>query len=453
MPFDEKPSPGQQPQADGNVDEFTRLFGALNQPAAPPDAQPFAVQPEPEGAADPAGARAERAPVSGEFTQIFRPIAKPTSRPPSLDEALPLPTGAGPGEFTQFFSSMKPGAESAPIAKPAEPVPAPPPQVAAAPEPPSALRSADPDSFTQIFGRPLSAGGTAAPVAPMETSSEHLGRAPAALPFADVTTAQARRNEIFAGREDQTAPLAPFPPAVPDVSPSALTQIFEMDPPAPVRPQAVPDRMPAPVRPSPVAATPGPGEFTRLMQELNASPTPNSPSPFHSTAAPEAAAAPAGPGEFTRLMQGLGASSPGEAGLSPMPAAQPVARVPQSAGPLAGPGEFTRVMQSLGSAPAASASSAFRPAAPLDTANVVAGESEFTRVMRGSSLRDASAPSVTPAAAATPAGVPTAQTATDKAEAATGAKSKKWLLILLVANLVLLLVLILLAVLFLRHRH
>ena len=152
-------------------------------------------------------------------------------------------------------------------------------------------------------------------------------------------------------------------------------------------------------------------------------------------------------------MQGLGAASPGMTPLSPMPAAPPMGHAPQPAGSLAGPGEFTRLMQNLASPSAAPASNFAAPVAPLESANVVGGESEYTRVMRGSSLREASSSSVASPVAATPAAAPAAETPKDKGKPEGGAKSKKLLVILLVANLVLLLVLVVLAFLFLRHRH
>ena len=448
MPFDEKPSTGQQPHAEGDVDEFSRLFGALEQASSSAEAQPFAPQPT---AATPLGTRSAEDPAPGEFTQIFRQIAKPTSRPPDLDEAPSLPADADSGEFTQFFQAPKVAA-SASIA----PVVAQPPPISVPPE--SASVAAAPGSFTQLFGQPLGGAGTAASTSALGNSPEQRGRAPAPLPFADATAAQSARREVFAAVDGQRGASPAFlAPAGGDPATEAQTQIFQMEEPKPVRPQAVPDRAPAPVRSSPPAAAAGsgPGEFTRLMKELNANPAPNAPSSFQPPPPQRSQGSQgpqAGPGEFTRLMQGLEAASPGMTPLAPMPPAQPIGHAAQLAGSIAGPGEFTRLMQNLASSSAAPASNLGAPVAPLDSVNVAAGESEYTRVMRGSSLREASSSLAASPVVATPT-APAAETPKDKGKAEGGTKSKKLLVILLVANLLLLLVLIALAFLFLRHRH
>ena len=451
MPFDEKPSPGQQPQAEGDLDEFSRLFGALEHRAQSPEAQPFASQPKPSKAFDSPGRIAD-ASRPGEFTQIFRQIAKPTSQAPDLEVAPSLPAAdAGAGEFTQFFSSTKTTAAPAPSVLPTPP--ARPPQVSAGPELPSTPQPAGPGSFTQIFGQPTGGDWVATPVSPPGVSPEHLGGVPAPLPFADTTAAVPMRKETFAGPEEQRGgSSASWPSAGGDPSTSARTQIFQMEEPKPVVREAFANGVSAPVRPSPVVVGPEPGEFTRLMQELNANPAPDPPSSFRPAVPQSSLESHASAGEFTRLMQGIEASPSGVTPMSSMPVAQPTTRGPHSAGPLAGSGEFTRLMQSLASPSAAPAQSLASPSAPLDAASVGAGESEFTRVMRGSSLREASSPLEAPPVATAPAAVAPSQPPKDAGQGETGAKSKKWLLILLLANLVLLVLLIVLAALFLRHR-
>ena len=453
MPFDEKPSPGQQPKEGGGEDEFSRLFGALAQPDAAP------LEPPPAPSAKPAQVFSSpvrnEAAAPGEFTQVFRQIAKPTSKPPDLD-AAPPPAPAAPGEFTQFFSSMDATAAAADPAPPAHPAP----QSAPAPAPVPSTQAVDPNSFTQVFVQPPGTGGSAAPMSAFRASPEQPGRAPGPLPFANRAQERPAPNgrEPFAAFEEPARTPAASKPVEPNPAASAVTQIFQMEELDLGRPPA--DLRKPPLPASPVGPASGPGEFTRLMQELGAQPAHDAASPLRSAAPPAQAAPPVkaapqgGPGEFTRLMQSLEASpAPEEMPVSRMPPSQPLSAAPQPASFQGGPGEFTRLMQSLSSSPAAPAPRTEPPRMPLQPPAVMAGESEFTRVMKGSSLRAGSP--VLPEAQVAPAASspPAAEKPKDKGQADAEPKMKKWLFVLLVSNAVLLLVLIVLAVLFLLHRH
>ena len=442
MPFDEKPLLG-EPRAEDTADDFSRLFSALEQPRPSPETHPFAPPAMPAKASDPAPRNPSAASPS-EFTQVFRQIAKPTSRPPDLDALASPATAASPGEFTQFFSSMEAAAASAPALPVAR---VPPATVEAAPTPRSPLASppgtavaaVDAGSFTQVFGQSQGAGRVTAPSFPLNAYPEQPMRGASPLPFAEAPSIAPlpKQNEPRFGFEEQRA--APPAASAGEPSASAVTQIFQMEPSSGFG-AATPPIAARPVPPSPVAAVgPDPHEFTRLMQELGATP---------------AAESPAGPGEFTRLMQSLEGSSSQGVSVSPLPIVPPVAHPPQAANAHVGAREFTRLMQSLSSTSAAPASMAAQPVMTLQSAApAMAGESEYTRIVRGSARREGGAVSQDVAVAAAPSVRPKAETAKDKCGVETGTKPSKWLLILLVSNAVLLLVLIVLVVLFLQHRH
>lgn len=155
------------------------------------------------------------------------------------------------------------------------------------------------------------------------------------------------------------------------------------------------------------AASPEPGEFTRMFQAPAAGSAPEPPKP----------AAPADPGEFTRMFQAP--ASERETEIMPPPQAPPPVPPP---GPTPAPkseqaGEFTRMFQAPGKEPASSAPqapagtqftrvfgppAAEKPAAPK--APAPAGPGDFTRFFQGDPGTSGKPPAPGPRSSAPPPG-------------------------------------------------
>ncbi len=416
----------------------TALFTPTNRvvPAAPPAATP----PIPPG--------------SGDFTQMFRPIAPPLVAPAT--PAVPVPATANPvssapaasGEFTQFFSaiSAREAAVAKPQAAPATPPPVVPafPSSASAQTPPPApnAMAAQPGAFTQLFQQ----------VQPPTADVPHVPTPAAPPPSASVLT----------------TPVAP-PPVVasaPDTQPGAFTQMFsQLKPPtapAPISSIASPPSMP----PTPVFAQPTP--------PLPAPPIFGAPAPRGSftdvfaaqPTSPSASGSNAGFTDIFRPAPSAGDPFPAPGASSTPPAAYgsvPATFAVPPASPPVGAGDFTRLMQSL-ERPNQAASQIPAPL-PMDAAFFnpapagAAAESEYTRVLRGAGAAPAgfcAAPQAPVAGSAAAPGLSLAPAA--KEDAATGTdkpakgKPRPLVLLLVVMNVLLLLALVVIGILVLRHK-
>lgn len=251
---------GNQSQPD-KPGEFTQLLQTLTRPVAGP---------EPGQARAPVAEAS--APMPGSFTQMFQAISSEKlaeSAAPSTDQAVPPPQAAAAGGFTQIFQALSESTR--------ESVPS------VVPEPPAAPASqSGTGSFTQIFQQlnaqpqPQSDSFAFLKQEPApQTPANFYGTNPA--PQEPVVPAQGGFTQLFQalGKENapsrEPGPFAPLPPQPPSATPPAaggFTQLLQTLNAGSASPQTTPTPVIAPQTPplpSPMPASSGPGEFTRII--------------------------------------------------------------------------------------------------------------------------------------------------------------------------------------------
>jgi hypothetical protein len=285
------PAPGASPR---NAGEFTQLFRAtVGDPGQPPAPPPPVAEPMAPPPPRPAAPAVEPKSGPGEFTRLFQ--APASGAPASLpqvpeqhwetppEQPWTSPKSGGPGEFTRLFQAHPAGGTQAP----------------AAPEaPPKAPATAGPGEFTRLFQSPgANPWPAGAPADQGFGAFEQTPEKPASKP-ADFTpppppprAAPGEFTRFFGTPVEAGFPSQAVAPPVPQAAPpTGATGVFSTPGPSGGAPPVA-----AP------AASPGPGEYTRLFGSAAGTFAPPEPAPAPPAAARSGAATPAPASGASRL--------------------------------------------------------------------------------------------------------------------------------------------------------